>query len=153
MGRYRILGIISLFNISCSLSFTGGNIKGSIDIFPVQNESDAYGIEGILGSEIYNSFKNDGRFKISENGDYTLKVVVKGFKKEPFFYEKTGEVKGYKFTLLSDISFIRKSDTLKLLERSLREEIVSETNEDIEGIKKLAVKLKDDIIKIILELW
>ncbi len=153
MQRYRITGIFLIFNISCTISFTGGNIKGSIKILPVENQSNYYGVEGILGSEIYNSFRDDGRFKISENGEYTLKIVVKNLKKEPFYYGETGEIKGYKFTMDSNFSFYRNIDTLKLIEKNIIEEIISSSGEDIEGLKKISSKLKDDIIKSILELW
>lgn len=153
MLRYKITGIYLVFNIACTLSFTGGNIKGSINILPVENQSNNYGVEGILGSEIYNSFRDDGRFRISENSDYTLRIVIMDFKKEPFYYEGTGDIKGYKFTMISDFTFLRNADTMKLIQKSLKEEIISETGEEIDGLKKIGVKLKEDIIKSIFELW
>lgn len=153
MPRYKITGIFLIFNISCTISFTGGDIKGSIQILPVENQSNYYGVEGILGSVIYNSFRDDGRFRINEKGEYTLKIIVKDFKKEPFYYEGKGEIKGYKFTIISNFIFQRNADTLKLIEKSLREEIISDTGEEIDGLKKISLKLKEDIIKSILELW
>ncbi len=149
---FKIIGIILILSISCTISFTGGNIKGSIKILPIQCEKNIYGIEGILGSELYDAFREDGRFKISDAGEYTLKLIVREFKKEPFFYEGS-IIKGYKYSLFTDFSFIRNTDTLKLINKVIKEEVVIESNDEIEGMRKIAIRLKEDIIKSILELW
>jgi len=152
---FRIIGLSFLFSISsCVISFTGGGIKGSVEIPPVENESNAYGIEGIITSAIIDAFNEDGRLKPSDRGDYILKIVANDYKREPSSFETTGEVKEYRYTLSAHVLLKKSSDTTKVLDRRLQSVItLTGDRDETEGIREVSKKLASEIIRLVLEQW
>lgn len=152
---FKIIGLNFLFSISsCVITFTGGGIKGRIQIPPVENRSNAYGIEAIITSAIIDAFNDDGRLKPSETGDFILKIVVDDYKREPSSFDTTGEVKEYRYTLSAHVVLEKISDTTKVLDRRLQSVItLSGEKDETEGIRECSKRLSSEIIRNVVEQW
>ena len=152
---FRIIGLSFLFSLtSCVFSFTGGTIRGTVKILPVENKSDAYGIESVINPSLVEAFNEDGRLKPSDKGEYTLKIVVDRYKREPSSYETSGVVKEYRYTISADVLLEKNTDSTKVLDRKIQSVItLSGDKDESEGIKGATEKLAEEIIRLVLEQW
>jgi outer membrane lipopolysaccharide assembly protein LptE/RlpB len=152
-SKIFIFIIIIIIFISCAYSFRSGRFTHSISIPPLENVTTNTEIERILSDRLINAFIEDGRVTIKSDGDYILKGVITGYLRNVNSYNSSGEVQEYRLNVETKFSLIDESDEINW-ERNISESIVYSAAEDeIVGVEKVAERIKNSLLRIMLDTW
>lgn len=148
-----LIPMVMLFLWGCIYSFSGyfpSNLrKVSVPVF--QNKTIQYGIEDIVTRSFIDAIREDGRLTITDPQHAALRVdgEITGYRKEPFVYDESGNVMGYKITISAHIVFFDISADSAYLDGRFSGwgtyDIGSETEED--GIRKAVAQIVQNSLK------
>ena len=145
--------VILLMTLSCVYSFRSGSFAHSISIPPLLNLTSNTEIERILSDEVINAFIKDGRVTIKKDGDYILKGMITGYMRKPDSYNSSGEVEEYRSNVETKFSLVSDTEETKW-ERNISESVVYSASEDETiGVEKVAERIKDSLLRIMLDTW
>jgi outer membrane lipopolysaccharide assembly protein LptE/RlpB len=153
MSDSKIFIIFVIIIISCAYSFRSGSFTHSISILPLENVTTNTEIERILSDGLINAFIEDGRVTVKSDGDYILKGVITGYLRNVDSYNSSGEVEEYRINVETKFSLIDESDEINW-ERNINESVVySAVEDETVGIEKVAERIKDSLLRIMLDTW
>ena len=155
MNRVQNLKItmILLMITSCVYSFRSGSFAYSVSIPKLSNMTDNADIERILSDELINAFIKDGRISVKTEGDYILKGVIAEYNRRPDSYNSDGEVEEYRLSVAAKFSLVASSEETEW-ERNINESVVYSASEDETfGVKEVALRIKDSLLRIMLDSW
>lgn len=145
--------IFLLMALSCFYSFQSGSFSHSISIPPLENITTNTEIERVLSDELINAFIEDGRVTVKSDGDYILKGVITGYIRKPDSYNSSGEVEEYRLNVETKFSLMGESQEAEW-ERNINEAVVYSAEEDeTVGVEKVAERIKDSLLRIMLDTW
>ena len=157
---YCLLFIATFFSTSCCIySFSGVStgIK-SIYIPTFENESLKYGLEDTFTKSVTDAFIKDNRLKVAEksNADAVLLITIKSYKRTPYTYDESENVKEYKIAISANVVLKKIGSDEEMFKQSDFNEWATyypETEEEEDGIDKVAKKFADKVIRKLLESW
>ena len=157
---YSFIFITTFFCTSCCIySFSGVStgIK-SIYIPTFENESLKYGLEDTFTKSVIDAFIEDNRLKVSEksNADAVLLITITSYKRTPYTYDESENVKEYKIEISANVVLKKFGSDEEIFKQSNFNEWATyypETEEEENGIDKVAKKFADKIIRKLLESW
>ena len=153
MSNSKIFIVSVIIIISCAYSFRSGSFTHSISIPPLENVTTNTEIERILTDDLINAFIEDGRVTVKSDGDYTLKGVITGYSRNVDSYNSSGEVEEYRINVETKFSLIDESEEINW-EKNINESIVySAVEDETVGIEKVAERIKDSLLRIMLDTW
>ncbi len=153
MSDSKIFIIFVIIIMSCAYSFRSGSFTHSISILPLENVTNNTEIERILSDGLINAFIEDGRVTVKSDGDYILKGVITGYLRNVDSYNSSGEVEEYRINVETKFSLIDESDEINW-ERNINESVVySAVDDETVGIEKVAERIKDSLLRIMLDTW
>ncbi len=153
MSDSKIFIIFVIIIMSCAYSFRSGSFTHSISILPLENVTTNTEIERILSDGLINAFIEDGRVTVKSDGDYILKGVITGYLRNVDSYNSSGEVEEYRINVETKFSLIDESDEINW-ERNINESVVySAVEDETVGIEKVAERIKDSLLRIMLDTW
>lgn len=151
-----VLIVFVLFLISCAYSFRSGSFDGTLSIATLENKTQNADIGRILTENLINAFITDDRVKVETDlsGDYLLEGVVNSYKRNAESYTPEGEVEEYRISVKAKFSLKRQDKEKNEWEKSINESFVysSESNE-LEAVDSVAVKIRDSLLRLMLETW
>jgi len=152
-SQYSKVIAVLLMMLSCVYSFKSGSFGPSISIPPLLNMTGNADIERILSDELISAFIKDGRVTIKKEGDYILKGVITDYKRKPDSYNSSGEVLEYRLSVGTKFSLVDATGETAW-ERNISESAVYSSSEDeTTGVEKVALRIKDSLLRIMLDSW
>ncbi len=157
--RFVFLPILLYLLSGCVYyTFQGGSLSKlkTVDVKPVVNNTLQYGLESTVESSLKSGFVKDGRLSVTnEKGDIEVTTVVKEFKKDPYDYNSSGDVKNYKISLSLYVKITGKGLEKPIYDGNISDWLTENaTGFDLEKAKTdISEKLSDDIIDKIFSYW
>lgn len=148
-----------IFDSSCTYSFSGistGIKSVSIPVF--ENESLKYGLEDTFTKAVTDAFIEDNRLKISDKAtaDAILLVTIKSYERTPYSYDEAENVKEYKIKISTDVLLKKRDSDEEIFKANNFSEWATYyplTEDEEDGIEKVAKKFSEKILRNILESW
>lgn len=148
-----------IFDSCCTYSFSGistGIKSVSIPVF--DNESLKYGLEDTFTKAVTDAFIEDNRLKISDKAtaDAILLVTIKSYERTPYSYDEAENVKEYKIKISTDILLKKRDSDEEIFKANNFSEWATYyplTEDEEDGIEKVAKKFSEKILRNILESW
>ncbi len=112
MRKYLKTGILFALFVAtsgCIYSFSGffpSRLK-DVTVTVFKNRTIQYGIEDQVTEAFIEAIKNDGRLTIVDPEKAAMRIdgEITGYRKDPFIYDESGNVTGYKVTVTANITF------------------------------------------------
>ena len=142
--------------LSCTYSFVPSGHTEKVYIPMMENQTVKPGLEGAITQSLTNALIQDGRLKVVNKNAarYMLNGVIEKYDRKPATYDETGSIKEYQISITLSIAYKRLVDKKDVWKGEINENTVYNANSPEEdGIDKLASKIKDDILRKILESW
>lgn len=155
---HRFFLILALIFISCTYSFNPSlysHIK-SIAIPVFGNETVKYGLAETLTEKFIQAFMEDGRLRISGENEADSVLDGKIFKYEnlPFIYDEYEKASSFKITIGIEVQFQDRVKDRIIFSRKFEDwGYYPADGEEEEGIERAVEKLKDKVIRKIIEGW
>lgn len=148
--------ILIVFCFSCTYSFKSGHFDGTLSISSLENNTQNADIGRILTESLIDAFISDGRVKVETNseGDYLLKGIIDDYKRTPQSYTTEGEIEEYRLSVNVKFSLKKKEKEENEWEKIINESFIypSESPE-LEAVDSVATKVKNSLLRIMLEEW
>jgi len=117
-----------------------------------------YGLEDTFTKSVIDAFIEDNRLKVSEksNADAVLLITITSYKRTPYTYDESENVKEYKIEISANVVLKKFGSDEEIFKQSNFNEWATyypETEEEENGIDKVAKKFADKIIRKLLESW
>jgi outer membrane lipopolysaccharide assembly protein LptE/RlpB len=148
--------ICVLLIFSCVYSFSAGSFGGTVSIPPLENKTQNPDISRILTEGLIDAFISDGRVKIETGleGDYLLEGVIDKYERLANSYTPAGEIEEYNLSVNVSFSLKKKEEEKNEWSRTVNESFVYsvELNE-LDAVDSVAVKIKNSLLRFMLEQW
>ena len=151
----RKLWILVVLSLSCTYSFVSTGHSEKVYIPMMENKTVRPGLESAITQALTDALIQDGRLRVvnKNSAKYVLSGIIEKYERNPATYDAAGSIKEYKINVSLSINY-KNSANKKVWEGKINENIIYSANLPEEnGIKKLASKIKDDILRQILESW
>jgi len=151
---FRIIFLLSFF--SCAYSFRSGSFDGTLSIASLENKTQNADIGRILTENLIDAFISDGRVKIKTNsdGDYLLVGLVDRYERISESYTSEGEVEEYRLSVNVKFSLKKKDEEKDEWEKNISESFIyPSTSDELEAVDSVAVKIRDSLLRLMLEDW
>lgn len=150
---YGVVFCLFLLN-SCAYSFRAGHFEGTVSISSLENETANAEIARVIKDKLEESFVEDGRVDISSDGDFFINGVIKKYERNPSSYTEEGEIEEYKLKVEADFSLTKKEEESPRWEKTIEEFVIySASMDELEGIEEVSVRIKDDLLRYMLDSW
>jgi len=150
------LWILIILSSSCTYSFVPSGHTEKVYLPMMENQTVKPGLEGAITQSLTNALIEDGRLKVvnKNSAKYALNGIIEKYERKPATYDATGTIKEYKISVTLSIEYKRIADNKDVWKGEINENILySADSPEEDGIKKLASKIKDDILVKILGSW
>jgi outer membrane lipopolysaccharide assembly protein LptE/RlpB len=148
--------ICVLLIFSCVYSFSSGSFGGTLSITSLENKTQSADIGRILTEGLIDAFISDGRVKVetSSEGDYLLGGIIDGYERDPESYTPDGEVEEYRLSVNVKFSLKKKDREKNEWDKVINESFVySSTFNELDAVDSVAVKIRDSLLRLMLEEW
>jgi outer membrane lipopolysaccharide assembly protein LptE/RlpB len=155
-GAILSIPVSILFFGSCTYSFRSGSFDGTLSIASLENKTQNADIGRILTEDLINAFIADDRVQVETDlsGDYLLEGVVNNYKRSAESYTTEGEVEEYRISVKAKFSLKRQDKEKNEWEKSIGESFVySSESSELEAVDSVAVKIRDSLLRLMLETW
>ncbi len=152
--RSTLIFILLVF--SCVYSFSTGSFGGTLTISSLENKTQNPDIGRILTEVLIDAFISDGRVEIvkSSEGDYILEGVINSYDRQPQSYTPAGEIEEYRLTVNADFSLKKRGKEKNEWDEPISESFVySAESDELNAVDSVALKVKDYILRLMLEDW
>ena len=153
-GLCTILLCFSFF--SCMYSFKSGSFPGTLSILSLENKTQSADIGRILTERLIDAFIDDGRVKLEtgSGGDYLLDGIINAYERNPESYTPDGEVEKYRLSVSAKF-FLKKKDKEKNeWDKSINESFIYSSGfDELDAVDSVAVKVKNSLLRLMLEEW
>lgn len=148
------LALFLIWFFSCAYSFRAGSFPGTLAIPSLENNTANADIERILTDRLTDAFLRDGRVDIDGNGDFILQGVINNYERKVDSYTSSGEVEEYRINVSTQFSLTDSEKNEELWSRNIKESIIYSASEDeTEGVEEVAERIKDTLLRIMLDSW
>ena len=155
-GAIFFIYISVLFLITCAYSFKSGSFDGTLSISSLENKTQNADIGRILTEDLIDAFIIDDRVRVETNfsGDYLLAGTVDKYERSAESYTPEGEVEEYRISVKAYFS-LKKQDKEKFeWEKNISESFIYPSEADeLEAVDSVAVKIRDSLLRLMLETW
>lgn len=148
--------IIILSSFSCIYSFQSGHFDGTLSISSLENNTQNADIGRILTEDLIDAFIGDGRVKMETNseGDFLLKGIIDDYTRTPQSYTPDGEIEEYRLSVNVRFSLKKKEKEENEWEKIINESFIYPSKSpELEAVDSVAVKVKDSLLRLMLEEW
>jgi outer membrane lipopolysaccharide assembly protein LptE/RlpB len=155
-GAIFLIFISVLFLISCAYSFKSGSFDGTLSIASLENNTQNADIGRILTEDLIDAFIVDDRVKVETDlsGDYLLEGIVNNYKRTAESYTPEGEVEEYRISVKAKFSLKRQGKEKNEWEKNISESFIYPSGGvEIEAVDSVAVKIRDSLLRLMLETW
>ncbi len=157
-GLWTILlrTILILSSLSCVYSFSSGRFDGTLSISSLENKTQSADIGRILTEDLIDAFISDGRVKVEtgSEGDYLLGGVIGSYEREPESYTPDGEVEEYRLSVNVQFSLKKKDEEKNEWDKVVNESFIySSEVDELDAVDSVAVKVKNSLLRLMLEEW
>ena len=152
--RYFLIYVV--FSLSCAYSFSSGSLGGTLSISSLENKTQNPDIGRILTEDLIEAFISDGRVKIenASEGDYILEGVINGYDRQPQSYTPEGEIEEYRLAVNANFSLKQKGKEKSKWDRPISESVIySYDSDELDAVDSVAAKVKNYLLRLILEDW
>jgi len=123
-----------------------------------ENKSLKYSLEDTFTKAVTDAFIDDNRIKIAseKNADAILEVTIKTFDRTPYSYDESENVKEYKIKISADILLQKRETEEEIFKANSFSEWATYyplTEEEEDGIERVAKKFSEKILRNIVESW
>ena len=148
--------ICVLLILSCIYSFQAGSFPGTLSILSLENKTQSADIGRILTERLIDAFIDDGRVKLEtgSGGDYLLDGIINAYERNPESYTPDGEVEKYRLSVSAKF-FLKKKDKEKNeWDKSINESFIYSSGfDELDAVDSVAVKVKNSLLRLMLEEW
>ncbi len=149
--------LILLFSFfSCAYSFKSGSFSGTLSIASLENKTQNADIGRILTEDLIDAFISDDRVKVEtkSTGNYSLEGVVNDYTRTPESYTPEGKVEEYRISVNVKFSLKKKDKEKNEWDKNISESFIySSDSDELEAVDSVAVKIRDSLLRIMLEDW
>ncbi|MEJ2568355.1 MAG: LptE family protein [candidate division WOR-3 bacterium] len=145
-----------LFFFSCAYSFRSGSLGGTLSISSLENKTQNPDIGRILTEDLIGAFISDGRVEIakSSEGNYILEGVINSYDRQPQSYTPEGEIVEYRLAVNANFSLKQKGKEESMWDRPINESVIYPYDfDELDAVDSVATKIKNSLLRIILEDW
>ncbi len=157
LSKSSLICVLLIFSFfSCAYSFKSGSFDGTLSIASLENKTQNADIGRILTENLIDAFISDGRVKIKTNsdGDYLLVGIVDRYKRSSESYTLEGEVEEYRLSVNVKFSLKKKNKEKEEWEKNISESFIyPSTSDELEAVDSVAVKIRDSLLRLMLEDW
>ena len=144
--------------LGCTYSFNPSLYSRvrSIAIPVFSNETIRYGLAEPLTKALIEAFTQDGTLKVTgeKEADSVLEGTIVGYERTPFIYDEYETVSSFKVTIRIDVEFIDRVRDGVFWRREFEDwGDYPAGGQEEEGIEKATEKLKDRLVREIIEGW
>jgi outer membrane lipopolysaccharide assembly protein LptE/RlpB len=148
--------LIIFFCFSCAYSFKSGHFDGTLSIASLENNTQNADIGRILTEGLIDAFISDGRVKVETNseGDYLLRGIINDYKRNPQSYTPDGAIEEYRLLVNVNFSLKKKEEEENEWEKVINESFIyPAATPELEAVDSVAVKVRNSLLRIMLEEW
>jgi len=156
LSDMKRLWILLVLFANCTYSFVSTGHSEKVYIPMMENKTVSPGLESAITQALTDALIQDGRLRVVDKNSakYVLNGVIEKYERNPATYDTAGSIKEYKINISLSIKYKKCKDDKKVWEGEINENtIYSASLPEEDGIKKLANRIKDDILRNILEGW
>jgi len=153
MKKIWILGFIFT---NCTYSFIATGHSEKVYIPMMKNNTVKPDLESAITQAITNAIIQDGRLRVVDKNSakYVLNGTIEKYERKPATYDNTGSIKEYTISVSISVGYKKCADNKEVWKGKIDENTIYSANlPEQDGIKKLANRIKDDILRKILEAW
>jgi outer membrane lipopolysaccharide assembly protein LptE/RlpB len=155
-GAIFLIFISILSLVSCTYSFRSGYFDGTLSVASLENKTQNADIGRILTEDLIDAFIIDDRVKVETDlsGDYLLEGTVNNYKRSAESYTPEGMVEEYRISVKAKFSLKRQDKEKNEWEKNISESFVySAGSSELEAVDSVAVKIRDSLLRLMLETW
>jgi hypothetical protein len=122
----------------------------------LENKTQNADIGRILTEDLIDAFIIDDRVKVETDlsGDYLLEGTVNNYKRSAESYTPEGMVEEYRISVKAKFSLKRQDKEKNEWEKNISESFVySAGSSELEAVDSVAVKIRDSLLRLMLETW
>jgi len=154
MKKSLLICVLLIF--SCAYSFSAGSFGGTLSISTLENKTQNPDIGRILTERLIDAFISDGRVKIAgtSEGDFVLEGVVNSYDRQPQSYTPAGEIEEYRLTVNANFSLKKREKEKSEWDKSISESFVYPAEfDELNAVDSVSVKIKNSLLRLMLEDW
>ncbi len=154
LSKSALICVLLIF--SCVYSFSAGSFGGTVSISSLENRTQNPDIGRILTERLIDAFISDGRVKIEtgSGGDYLLEGVIDKYERGPSSYTPDGKIEEYNLSVNVMFSLKKKDEEKSEWDRPIPESFIYPVElDELNAVDSVAVKIKNSLLRFMLEEW
>lgn len=156
LGFKLCIILLSFSFFSCVYSFRGSSFDGTLSILSLENKTQSADIDRILTEGLIDAFISDGRVKLEtgSEGDYLLDGTINDYERSPESYTPAGEVEKYRLSVSAKFSLKKKDKEKNEWDKVINESFIYSSDfDELDAVDSVAAKVKNSLLRLMLEEW